>query len=128
MASCCRPFSQPTRNSEKQTGGCEINGRGRIAARPGYLTHSQVSKYHEVGRGGKDRQEGQMDGEKLRGSGGASTPASLSLTKRRGSRKRLKPSLIRIDYRIPLVQDERPRRQHPHTAYAEWTGSCGNTE
>jgi hypothetical protein len=32
----------------------------------------------------------------------------------------LKPSLIRIDYLIPLVQDEPPRRQHPHTAYAEW--------
>lgn len=61
-----------------------------------------------------------MDGEQRRGSGGASTPASPSLTKRRGSRKRLKPSLIRIDYLIPLVQDEPPRRQHPHTAYAEW--------
>lgn len=60
-----------------------------------------------------------MDGEQRRGSGGARTPASPSLTKRRGSRKRLKPSLIRIDY-LPLVQDEPPRRQHPHTAYAEW--------
>lgn len=36
--------------------------------------------------------------------------------------KGIRPSAgeVKVDFLIPVTQDSPPKRQHPHTAYAEW--------